>query len=125
MVCKSLTPWVDKLILLELWTDQAALDAHAQLNATRPSQPSFTDLRADGIRPREDYVYNCTRWPCMVVSAAVPRVTSRPMLRPQPTSADREHARHGVTAHETGRRRFPLHVDVSLGTLAMREAQMP
>jgi len=51
----------DKLILLELWTDQVALDAHAQLNATRPPNPALADLRADGIRPREDYVYNRTR----------------------------------------------------------------
>jgi quinol monooxygenase YgiN len=51
----------DKLILLELWTDQAALDAHAQLNATRPPNSALADLRADGVRPREDYVYNRTR----------------------------------------------------------------
>ena len=51
----------DTLILLELWTDQAALDAHAQLNATRPPNPALADLRADGIRPREDYLYNRTR----------------------------------------------------------------
>ena len=48
----------DKLALLERWSDQAALDAHAKLNATRP-----------GLRPelrvssgeREDYEYNRTR----------------------------------------------------------------
>ena len=51
----------DKLILLELWTDQAALDAHAQLNATRSPNPALADLRADGVQPREDYVYNRTR----------------------------------------------------------------
>ena len=51
----------DKLALLELWEDQAALDAHAQLNASRPPNPTLTDLRADGIRPREDYLYNRTR----------------------------------------------------------------
>ena len=51
----------DTLILLELWTDQAALDAHARLNATRPPHPALADLRADGVRPREDYVYNRTR----------------------------------------------------------------
>ena len=51
----------DTLILLELWTDQAALDAHARLNATRPPNPALADLRADGVRPREDYVYNRTR----------------------------------------------------------------
>ena len=51
----------DTLVLLELWTDQAALEAHAQLNATRPPNPALADLRADGIRPREDYLYNRTR----------------------------------------------------------------
>jgi len=51
----------DTLVLLELWTDQAALEAHAQLNATRPRNPALADLRADGIRPREDYLYNRTR----------------------------------------------------------------
>ena len=51
----------DKLVLLELWTDQAALDVHAQVNAARPPNPALADLRADGIRPREDYVYNRTR----------------------------------------------------------------
>jgi quinol monooxygenase YgiN len=51
----------DKLILLELWADQAALDTHAQVNATRPPNPALTALRADSIRPREDYVYNRTR----------------------------------------------------------------
>jgi quinol monooxygenase YgiN len=51
----------DTLILLELWMDQAALDAHARLNATRPPNPALADLRADGVRPREDYVYNRTR----------------------------------------------------------------
>ena len=51
----------DTLILLELWMDQVALDAHARLNATRPPHPALADLRADGVRPREDYVYNRTR----------------------------------------------------------------
>jgi len=51
----------DTLVLLELWTDQAALDAHAQLNATRPPNSALVALRADGTRPREDYVYNRTR----------------------------------------------------------------
>ena len=51
----------DKLVLLELWSDQAALDAHAQVNATRPPNPALADLRDDSIRPREDYVYNRTR----------------------------------------------------------------
>ena len=48
----------DKLALLELWTDQAALDAHAKLNATRPPMPS--GLRSGG-GVREDYSYTVTR----------------------------------------------------------------
>jgi len=48
----------DKLALLELWTDQAALDAHAKLNATRPPMPE--GLRA-GSGVREDYEYNRSR----------------------------------------------------------------
>ena len=51
----------DTLVVLELWADQAALDAHAQVNAARPPNPALADLRADGIRPREDYTYNRTR----------------------------------------------------------------
>ena len=48
----------DKLVLLERWTDQAALDAHSKLNSTRPSFPS--ELRT-GTTEREDYEYNRTR----------------------------------------------------------------
>ena len=48
----------DKLALLELWTDQAALDVHAKVNATRAPLPP--GLRADG-GSREDYVYNRVR----------------------------------------------------------------
>ena len=48
----------DKLALLELWSDQAALDAHAKLNATRPPMPA--NLRAGGGE-REDYEYKRTR----------------------------------------------------------------
>ncbi|MBI2170908.1 MAG: antibiotic biosynthesis monooxygenase [Chloroflexi bacterium] len=48
----------DRLILLERWTDQAALDAHGKLNATRPPLPP--ELRA-GTGEREDYQYNRTR----------------------------------------------------------------
>jgi quinol monooxygenase YgiN len=48
----------DKLALLELWEDQAALDAHAKLQAARPPVP-------DGLRlgggAREDYAYSRTR----------------------------------------------------------------
>jgi quinol monooxygenase YgiN len=48
----------DKLALLERWTDQAALDAHAQVNRTRP--PLLPELRV-GQGEREDYEYNRTR----------------------------------------------------------------
>ena len=48
----------DKLALLELWSDQAALDAHAKLNRTRP--PLDPTLRLD-TGAREDYEYNRTR----------------------------------------------------------------
>jgi quinol monooxygenase YgiN len=48
----------DKLVLLELWKDQAALDAHAKLQAQRP--PLQEGLR---LVPgeREDYTYNRPR----------------------------------------------------------------
>ncbi|MFI4976136.1 MAG: putative quinol monooxygenase [Caulobacterales bacterium] len=49
----------DKLVLLELWSDQAALDAHAKLNATRAPLPS--GLRSGTAGEREDYQYNRTR----------------------------------------------------------------
>jgi quinol monooxygenase YgiN len=48
----------DKLALLELWKDQAALDAHAKVNATRAPMPE--GLRAGGGE-REDYQYNRVR----------------------------------------------------------------
>ena len=48
----------DKLALLELSSDQAALDAHAKLNATRPGLRP--ELRV-GSGEREDYQYNRTR----------------------------------------------------------------
>lgn len=48
----------DNFTLLEHWVDQAALDAHATVNKTRPSLP--TDLRV-GNTEREDYTYNRTR----------------------------------------------------------------
>jgi quinol monooxygenase YgiN len=48
----------DKLALLELWKDQAALDVHAGVNATRAPMPE--GLRS-GTGEREDYVYNRTR----------------------------------------------------------------
>jgi quinol monooxygenase YgiN len=48
----------DKLALLELWKDQAALDVHARVNATRAPMPE--GLRS-GTGEREDYAYNRTR----------------------------------------------------------------
>ena len=48
----------DKLALLERWSDQAALDAHAKLNATRPALRP--ELRV-GAGEREDYEYRRTR----------------------------------------------------------------
>jgi len=48
----------DKLVLLETWKDQAALDAHAKLQAQRPSLPEGLRL---GAGEREDYTYNRTR----------------------------------------------------------------
>ena len=50
----------DKLTLLELWDDDAALAAHAKVNATRAPLPP--GLRAEGGGfAREDYVYSKTR----------------------------------------------------------------
>ena len=48
----------DKLALLELWKDQAALDVHAKVNATRAPMPE--GLRSGGGE-REDYEYNRVR----------------------------------------------------------------
>ncbi len=48
----------DHLTLLERWADQAALDVHAKVNATRLALPP--GLRA-GAGEREDYVYKRTR----------------------------------------------------------------
>jgi len=48
----------DKLTLLELWADQAALDVHAKVNETRAPLPP--GLRR-GAGVREDYSYNRTR----------------------------------------------------------------
>jgi quinol monooxygenase YgiN len=48
----------DKLVVLERWADQHALDAHAERNATHP--PSIPPgLRKSG--EREDYEYRRTR----------------------------------------------------------------
>ena len=48
----------DRLSLLELWESQAALDAHAKLQAQRPPLPEGLRL---GAGEREDYTYNRTR----------------------------------------------------------------
>jgi quinol monooxygenase YgiN len=48
----------DRLALLELWKDQAALDVHATVNATRAPLPA--GLRVGGGE-REDYEFNRTR----------------------------------------------------------------
>ena len=47
----------DRLALLELWKDQAALDVHAEVNKTRAPMPE--GLRAPGTT-REDYEYSKT-----------------------------------------------------------------
>ena len=44
-----------------LWADQAALDVHAGVNASRPANPAMDELRAGGPPSREDYEYNKTR----------------------------------------------------------------
>jgi len=48
----------DKLVLLELWKDPAALDAHAKLQTQRPPLPEGLRL---GAGEREDYSDNRTR----------------------------------------------------------------
>lgn len=48
----------DKLLLLEQWKDQDALDVHAQVNETRTR---FSSDLVTGTSQREDYVYNRTR----------------------------------------------------------------
>ncbi len=48
----------DKLTLLELWKDQAALDVHAKVNTTRAPLPEGLRL---GGGEREDYEYNRVR----------------------------------------------------------------
>jgi quinol monooxygenase YgiN len=48
----------DKLVLLELWTDQAALDVHGEANKAR--SPLARELFA-GSSEREDYTYQRTR----------------------------------------------------------------
>jgi quinol monooxygenase YgiN len=48
----------DRFALLERWSDQAALDAHAERNRTAPGLP--VGLRAGGGE-REDYEYRRTR----------------------------------------------------------------
>ena len=51
----------DKLSLLELWADQAALDVHAAKNAAAAPNQAMAELRGDGPAAREDYEYNRTR----------------------------------------------------------------
>jgi quinol monooxygenase YgiN len=48
----------DRVVVLERWVDQAALDVHAALNRTHT--PTVQQLRKDAGQ-REDYVYNRTR----------------------------------------------------------------
>ena len=48
----------DRLTLLERWVDQAALDAHARVNQSRPPLPA--GLR-EGAGEREDYAYKRSR----------------------------------------------------------------
>lgn len=48
----------DRLTLLERWTDQAALDVHGTVNATRAPLPEGMRV---GTGEREDYQYNRTR----------------------------------------------------------------
>jgi quinol monooxygenase YgiN len=45
----------DRFTLLELWEDEAALEAHGKMNATRAPLPA--GLRGSG-GSREDYVYS-------------------------------------------------------------------
>src|SRR5258708_17085727 len=51
----------DRLALLERWSDQAALDAHAKLNATRPA---LRPRRRPGGAEHKGYRYKRPRkWP--------------------------------------------------------------
>ena len=50
----------DRLVLLELWVDQAALDVHAS-RPPNPAMAAMSEMRAEGVMPREDYEYNRTR----------------------------------------------------------------
>ena len=49
----------DKIVLLERWADQAALDVHAELNRSQP--PRISREFMEGRGEREDYDYNRTR----------------------------------------------------------------
>lgn len=49
----------DKIVLLERWVDQAALDVHAELNRSQP--PLISKELMEGRGEREDYDYNRTR----------------------------------------------------------------
>ena len=48
----------EKLVILERWSDQKALELHAEVNKSRPSLPA--ELRVGGTE-REDYQHNRTR----------------------------------------------------------------
>src|SRR5262249_32723 len=48
----------DRVVVLERWADQAALDVHAELNRKNP--PDVGALRVDKGQG-EDYIYNRTR----------------------------------------------------------------
>ena len=48
----------DRLALLELWTDQAALDTHAEVNKTRAPLPAGLRGTAGS---REDYTYTYSK----------------------------------------------------------------
>ena len=53
----------DKLALLELWKDQAALDAHAKVNTTRADAAGAAvgDRRARGLRVQPNPLVSDTR----------------------------------------------------------------
>ena len=48
----------DRLVLMERWADQAALEMHSEVNRTPPLSES---LRSGDAGEREDYEYNRTR----------------------------------------------------------------
>jgi quinol monooxygenase YgiN len=50
----------DQVVVLELWANPQALDAHKDLNRSRPSLNAIRELR-EGDGEREDYVHNRSR----------------------------------------------------------------